>query len=310
MLLGFGPGRGAEDAVAVAAVRVAGGDVHHFLQQTVIEGGGVEAQLDEATVIDDQIVLDRLVAGVGEVIDLGAGQGGDLLGQFAHLMALSHLVEDLDPLALGGGVLQGQLDALHRVTDVDEGAGLAARAVHGQGVADGGLHQEAVQNRAVVAVVVEAVRQARVPVGGIGVGAPDDALVQVGDADLVVLVVVEEEELIQRLGHVIDAARARRVEDLLFETAAVGLGNLNLEVTLGDRGAAVGAIAVHAHGAEVHHVAIQAALDDGRQQVVGAVDVVVDGVALGGAALHRVGGGPLLGKVHDRVRALSDQQVN
>ena len=55
---------------------------------------------------------------------------------------------------------------------------------------------------------------------------------------------------------------------------------------------------------------VQAAFNDGCQQIVGAVDVVIDGVALGGAALHRVGGRPLLGKVHDRVRALSDQQVN
>ena len=40
----------------------------------------------------------------------------------------------------------------------------------------------------------------------------DDALVQVGDADLVVLVVVEEEQLVERLRHVIDAAGACRVE--------------------------------------------------------------------------------------------------
>ena len=41
--LGFSPGGGAEDATAVATVGVAGGDFHHFFQQAVIEGGGVEA---------------------------------------------------------------------------------------------------------------------------------------------------------------------------------------------------------------------------------------------------------------------------
>ena len=55
--LGFRPGRGAKDAVAVAAVCVAGGDLHHFLQQAVIEVGGVEAQLDKAAVIHDQNVV-------------------------------------------------------------------------------------------------------------------------------------------------------------------------------------------------------------------------------------------------------------
>ena len=137
---------------------------------------------------------------------------------------------------------------------MDEGARLATGAVHREGVADGGLHRETVEHRAVVAVVIEAVGQAWVAVGGVGVGAPNDALVQVGDPDLVVLVVVEEEQLIERLRHVIDAARAGGVEDLLLEAAAVGLGDLHLEVALRDRRAAVGAIAVDAHGAQVHHV--------------------------------------------------------
>ena len=45
---------------------------------------------------------------------------------------------------------------------------------------------------------------------------------QVGDADLVVLVVVEEEQLID-FRHVIDAAGVCRVEDFLLEAAAIGL---------------------------------------------------------------------------------------
>ena len=76
----FGPGGGAEDATAVATVGVAGGDFHHFLQQAVIEGGGVEAKLDEAAVVHDQIVFNSLVAGVWQVVDLSAGEGGHLLG--------------------------------------------------------------------------------------------------------------------------------------------------------------------------------------------------------------------------------------
>ena len=164
-------------------------------------------------------------------------------------MAFGHLVEDLHPLAPGRRIFQGQLHALHRIADVDEGAGLAAGAVHRERVADSCLHQKAVEHGAVVAVVVEAVGEAWVALGGFGVGAPDDPLVQVGDADLVVFVVVEEEQLVQRLGHVVDAAWAGRVQDLLLEAAAVGLGHFHLEVTLGDGGAAVGAVAVHPHRA-------------------------------------------------------------
>ena len=85
---------------------------------------------------------------------------------------------------------------------MDEGAGLAPGSMDGEWIANRGLHQEAVEYCAVITVVVEAVGKPRVPVGGLGVCAPDDALVQVGDANLVVLVVVEEDQLVERLRHV------------------------------------------------------------------------------------------------------------
>ena len=55
----------------------------------------------------------------------------------------------------GRWTLERFLDAAAGVLDVDEGPGLPARPVDGQGIADGRLHQEAVQHRAVVTVVVE-----------------------------------------------------------------------------------------------------------------------------------------------------------
>jgi hypothetical protein len=50
--------------------------------------------------------------------------------------------------------------------------------VHGERVADRRLHQEPVEDRAVVAVVVEAVDQSLVEPGLAGLRAPHDALVQ------------------------------------------------------------------------------------------------------------------------------------
>ena len=214
-------------------------------------------------------------------------------------MAFGHLVEDLHLLAALGRILQGQLHTSHRIADVDEGAGLAAGAMDGEGIADRRLHQEAVQHRAVIAVVVEAIGEARILLSQGGVGAPNDALVQVGDADGVVFVVVEEEQLVERLGHVIDAAGIRGVQDLFGEAAAIGLGHFHREIALGNRGATVGAVAVDPHGAQVDDVGIEAALHNGCQQVVGAVDVVINGVALGGARFHRIGGSPLFGEMDD-----------
>ena len=99
-------------------------------------------------------------------------------------MALGHLVEDPHAFAALRRVLDRQLDAADGVLDVDEGARLAAGAVDRQRIADRGLHEEAVEHRAVVAVVVEAVDQPRVDPRLRGLGAPHDALVQVGDRDV------------------------------------------------------------------------------------------------------------------------------
>src|ERR687890_324159 len=211
-------------------------------------------------------------------------------------MSFGHLVVDVDAVAPLGRVLEGELYAAHGVLDVYESAGLAARAVDGERVADGGLHQEAVEDGAVVAIVVEAVYEALVQPGLGRLGSPHDALVQIGDACQVVLVVVGEQELILGLGHVVDAARVRRVEDLLlYDLAPIGL-DLDRQVPLGDLHPGR-AVTVDAHGPQMHHVGVEPALGDRREQVVGRVEVVVHGVALVIARLHRVGCGPLLGDV-------------
>eukprot|EP00295_Goniomonas_pacifica_P051614 CAMPEP_0175899130 /NCGR_PEP_ID=MMETSP0108-20121206/1623_2 /TAXON_ID=195067 ORGANISM="Goniomonas pacifica, Strain CCMP1869" /NCGR_SAMPLE_ID=MMETSP0108 /ASSEMBLY_ACC=CAM_ASM_000204 /LENGTH=154 /DNA_ID=CAMNT_0017220543 /DNA_START=51 /DNA_END=512 /DNA_ORIENTATION=- len=99
------------------------------------------------------------------------------------------------------------------------------------------------------------------------------------------------------------------MKNFLFKTAAVRLGHFHLEVALRNGGATVGSIAIHTHRAEVHHVDVLARFHDRCQQVVGAVDVVVNGVALGSTALHRVRRSSLFGEVHDRIRLLFDDEV-
>ena len=107
------------------------------------------------------VVLGRFLARVGQPGDRGAGDLRHQLGEIAHPVRLGHLVEDLHPLAAPRAVRKRQLDAAHRVLDVDEGAGLAARAVHRQRIVDRRLDQEAVEHRAVVAVIVEPVDELR-----------------------------------------------------------------------------------------------------------------------------------------------------
>ncbi len=170
------------------------------------------------------------------------------------------------------------------------------------------LDQEAVQDRAVVAVIVEAVDQPRIQPGLGGLGAPDDALVQVGDPQAVVLDVELEQQLILGLGHVVDRPRIAGVQDLLARRA-LGCVERDLQIAFRD-GRAGGAVAVDAHGAQVRQVDVAPALHDRRQHVVGGVDVVVDGVALVARRLHRIGRGPLFGEVDHRVRGPGLEQLH
>src|SRR6185312_2125989 len=107
------------------------------------------------------------------------GDARNQVGQIAYPVRLGHLVEYLHPLAALRSVLQRKLDAAHRILDMDEGAGLAAGAMHRQRIADRRLDEEAVEHRAVIAVIIEAVDELLVQARLLRVRAPDDALMQV-----------------------------------------------------------------------------------------------------------------------------------
>src|SRR5829696_8708037 len=156
-LLARPPQGGGGDLRGVAAVGVLAGYLGDLLQQSFAQGGRLQAEVQEAVVADVQIVLVGLVARVLHVVYLRARAVGDQPGKVAQTVGFGHLVVDVDAVAPLGRVLQGELYAAHGVLDVDESAGLAARAVDGERVAYGGLHEEAIEDSAVVAVVVAAV---------------------------------------------------------------------------------------------------------------------------------------------------------
>ena len=292
--------------VEVGPAGVLARDLGALFEQALGQRGRLQAQRQELVVAHAEVVLVRLAARVGQVGDLHAHHVADHLGQVEHPVRLGDLVQHPGPVAGVRRVADGQLDAPHGVPDVDERAGLAAGAVHGERVADGRLHEEPVQHGAVVAVVVEPVDQPLVPAGLVGLGAPHDALVQVGDAQPVVLRVEREHELVERLGHVVDRARVGRVQDLPLQLTVRG-GHLDRQVALGDRRAARPAVAVDAHRAQVGQRGVDARVDQGGEQVVRGPHVVVHRVPLGLRGAHRVRRGALLGEVHDRVRAQFQQ---
>ena len=84
--------------------------------ETPIQGPPEDPQ--EATVVHDQIVFDRRCVGWAGCSHR-SGQGSHLLGQFTHLMALGHLVEDLTRSPEPHVVLLSAGGRIPRITDAD-----------------------------------------------------------------------------------------------------------------------------------------------------------------------------------------------
>src|SRR5699024_328541 len=296
------------DLGTIYPVGVLARDFFNFLQEPFGQGGGLETQLEEGFIVNMQIVFGRFLTWVRHISNLSIGNLRDELCQVAHAVGLGHLVDDLDAIALCWWVFQGQLNATNHVTDVNKSARLSAGAVYGHWVTNAGLDEETVEYCAVVAVVVEAVDQTLSLDGLLRVGAPNDALVQISNAQFVVFRVVGEQMLIQHFGHMINRAGVRRVEDRLINVAAFRQVDLDVQVALGDLHAR-GAVAIDTHGAKVGHVGVVAGSYNGRQQVVGGVDVVVNGVALGARVFHRIWRCALFREVHDRIWALGIDEI-
>mmetsp|Transcript_13932 Transcript_13932/g.35969 ORF Transcript_13932/g.35969 Transcript_13932/m.35969 type:complete len:322 (-) Transcript_13932:537-1502(-) len=290
------PVRLGDDLLAVAPVDVLGRDLLHLCEETLcrVESDRVEAERAELLVLDVELVLGVLLPRVGDARDLRIAHARDNLRYVAHARRLGNLVKDLHWIARVRRVVNGKLDAAARVGDVDEGARLAAGAVDGERDAARRLHQEAVEHRAVVTIIVEAVAEALVLGRQRSVRAPHDALVEIGQPQEVVLGVELEEERVEALGRVVDRSGIRRVQDLLLPVARQD----HVNVTLRDLAARV-AVPVHAHRSEVDKVDVEPRVDDGSEHVVCRAEVVLDCVTLRRRVLHRVGRRTLLSKVND-----------
>src|SRR5699024_8956920 len=163
------PGDGRHDQLALDAVGVVHGDLDDLGEVLLRQQVRLQAQGQQRGVHGVVVVVVLLHAGVVHAGDgdLVAEIRRDLLHLLRQLLdreLLGELVVDPE-LAAIGGVLAGDLDAAHRVLDVEVAAGLGAVAVDGEVVADGRLDDEAVQGGAEHGVVVETVHQARVQAG-------------------------------------------------------------------------------------------------------------------------------------------------
>jgi hypothetical protein len=182
-------------------------------------------------------------------------------------------------------------------------ARLATGAVDGEGITDRRLDEKTIQDCSVIPVIIESIDQLRVAAGLFGVGAPDDALVQIGDPETVVLCVELEEQLIQAFGHVVDRAGIGGVEDFLGDFTSVRRLDADRQIAFRDCRTDC-RIAIDAHGTEMDQMRIEVEFDQRIQKIVGGVDVVVDRVVLVAVAFHGIGRRTLLGEMDDCIRTM------
>jgi error-prone DNA polymerase len=284
-------------------VRVPLGDLEERLDERVGQQVRLKAKVDQLGVSHPVVMLGCLHPGVLQVLDRHlAGVGaGDRLGDLGDGQGLGHLVEHAE-LAAVRRVLAGELNTPDRVPDVDQATGLAARAVHGERVADHRLDHEPVQHRAEHRVVIEPGRQPVVPAGLLGLLAVDHALVQVGGPQVPDPAGELDVVRVVHLGQVVERAGSLGIHDAVPAPVVLDVQPAFLDVDVRRT--------VLAHRAELDQVDLRVGLRDRVQQVERAQDVVRLGVDRMVAVDHGVGRGALLREVHHRVRAeIADHAV-
>mmetsp|Transcript_5889 Transcript_5889/g.13971 ORF Transcript_5889/g.13971 Transcript_5889/m.13971 type:complete len:465 (-) Transcript_5889:88-1482(-) len=261
-----------------------------------VEGNGVKSQVAELGVGNIQFVLGSLLTRVGDEVGFNSSQLGNHLGDIPDATGLGDLVEDLDTFSLVRGVVDGDLNAPGSISDVDEGTSLTSGSVNSQWNTHSSLHEETVQDSSVISVVVESVDKTFVQDGLRSVGSPDDTLVQIGDSELIVLLVELPQDSIKTLGCVVDRSRVGRVQNVGFASSWKG----DINVSFWDF-TSRSSVSVDTHGSQVNNVGIQVGINNGTAQVVGSRNVVVDGVSLSLGVLHGVRGSTLFSKVNNGI---------
>src|SRR5215213_180820 len=270
--LTLAPVDGRHDNLRIDAVAVLQRDVQERVKQAVAQEVRFEAEVEEARVLGVVVVVILLDARVLDV--LHPGLDAELvrgvhhqLGELPDRELLRELVEDPHLAALGG-VFHCELDAADRVADVEVAPRLGTVAVDCERVAYGRLHTEAVEDRS----EDDALVQVRGP------QAPDLA----GEVDVVGVV---------DLAEVVPASWLLREGQEVLAAVVLYLDVALFDVYVG--------LAVLAHRAELHQVAVWHVLVYGEEHVQVADNVVVLGVDGMPPVDHGVGSGPLLGEVHD-----------
>src|ERR1700730_12786018 len=122
-----------------------------------------QTQINQLRMLRVVVVLLGLYARILQVVDFDSqphflSRALDHSREIQHGKLLGELIEPSALTRIGGGET-GDLDASHRIANVQESARLSAFAVNSEGRTNGCLHAETIQNRAKYFVVIKTVDQ-------------------------------------------------------------------------------------------------------------------------------------------------------
>ncbi len=276
-----------------------------FFEKTRIQGNRVKSEVAELSVGNIQLVFGGFLARVRDHFGFDTGHFSNHGSDITDSSGFGDLVKNFNTFALGRRVEDGEFDASGSIGNVDEGAGLTTGSVNGQWDTHGSLHEETIQDSSVVSVIVESVHQTLIE-GSLGsVGSPNNTLVKISDAEVVVLLVKLPEDGIQALGGVVNRSGVGRVQNVRFSSSRKSDINVSF-MNFTSRST----VSVNTHGSQVHNVGIDFSVDDGTAKVVGSSNIVVDGVSLGLGILLGVRGSTLFGEVDNGIRLFFLDQLD
>ena len=147
----------------------------------------LKTQINELRVLGVVIMLFCLDARIGKMVDFDVHPQFfpdcfHHLRQFENRELLRELVVH-SALAARGRILAGNLDAANRVSNVEKTTHLSALAVHGEWLANGRLHAEAVEHGAEHVILIEPIDEGFVESNFVGHRPVHDALIQIRGAN-------------------------------------------------------------------------------------------------------------------------------
>src|SRR5467141_4412602 len=244
------------------------------------------------------VVLLRLHARVGEVVDLHSDAefscgGLYQMRQFQDGKLFRELIVD-PALASGCRVVTSDLDATHRVPNVEETACLSALPVNGERLADGRLYAETIKDGAENVVIIEPIDQRLIEPSFVRHRSVNDALIQVRGANAPDLAREHHVVAVVHFREVIKGSRLLREGNHVLAAVVLDGDVALFDIDVG--------CSVFAHGPQLDQVTIRQKLANAEKDIQCSHDVIHLGEYGVLPVDHRVRCRALFREVDDRLR--------